>query len=53
MSKRTKPKRLYVSVTEDTHQRFKRWCDEQGTTIQEQLESMVEVCLEVEEDDEI
>lgn len=45
---RKKPKRLYFSVREDVHAQFKKWCEKNNTTIQEQLESMFEVWMETE-----
>ena len=48
MAKRRKPKRLYLSVTEDTYAKFKKLCEEKDITIQKQLESIFELWLETE-----
>lgn len=48
MITRKKPKRLYFSVREDVHKKFKKWCEKNDTTIQEQLENMFQVWVETE-----
>lgn len=37
---RSKPKRLYFSVEEEVYKKFKKYCEINNTTIQEQLSSL-------------